>query len=77
MSEPTTNIEEHHMETYIVEFYEETHDKKYGKVAGKLRTVEVVCDSPEFADVEAMKAGAKIHHLRKPAYLKPKKEARI
>lgn len=64
------------METYILEYYEEVKDKKFGTVAGKLRTVEVQCDKSEFADVEAMKHGAKIHHLRKPAYLKPKKEGK-
>jgi hypothetical protein len=44
-------------EEFTVEYYEE-HSKRF-------RAINVSCDKPEYADVEAMKQGAKILKVSK------------
>lgn len=44
-------------EEFTIEYYEE-HSKRF-------RAMNVTCDNPEYADVEAMKQGAKISKVYK------------
>lgn len=45
------------MEEYTVEYYEEHSEKS--------RAINVSCDSPHYADIAAMKAGAKVLRVHK------------